>query len=508
MPSESSQFELRELFRALWRRKWIVVSTVVVVTGAAYAFNEATTKQKYRASAVVQVKAQQVDLSLFQSQTPAATSLEPAARQITTTRFARLAARRLKPQPDPHSLLDQVAARPNDTAGVIAITARASSPKRAAEIANAFARTTVVDRGTEARQTVDLAIKQLEGQLKGIQNPSERTQLSRQLQRLRALRAGQDANAQVLEPAFRGIPIDRAVRRHTLSAFLISILLGLALALIVDQLDRRIRKPEELESLTGLPLLTTVPDAAFPSESNAGVAAARSADAEPFRRLRAGLIYFNVSRPVKSVLITSPGNDEGKTTVALNLALATARQGKSVLLIDADLHKPRIHERLGLDGAHGLSRVLSVNDSLDDALQRFEAGDGTLTVLPAGPVPPNPSELLASDRMQSLLTTPADLIVVDTAPLLAVSDAIPLLEQVSGVIVVARVHRTSRDAIKRVVQILQTADGTALGAVATGLGTPQTYGYGYGYGYAEATNGHGEPDEAALKPLGSEHSPS
>ena len=506
MPSESTEFDLQEVLRILWRRKWIVVSTVVVVTAAAYLVKETTTQQQYRASAVVQVKPQQVDQSLFDTTNSAAGpgTLEPVTRVITTTQFARLAAKRLKPPADPRALLEQITARPSNTSNTINIGADADNAKRAADIANAFARETVKSRGTSARETVDLAIKQLNGQLARINNPQERGQLSRQLQRLRAVRAGQNNNAQLLEPAFRGEPIDRRVAKSTLTAFLISILVGLALALLVDRLDRRIRSERELESLTGLPLLSTVPLSAFPTEAGGGVATATGADAEPFRRLRAGLIYFNVSQPVKSVLITSPGSQEGKTTIALNLALAAARQGKNVLLVDADLHRPRVHERLGLEAARGLSDVLSANASLDDSIQTFQAGDGRLSVLPAGKVPPNPSELLASERMQSLLETPMDLIVLDTAPLLAVSDAIPLLKQVSGVIVAARIDATSRDGVKRVAQTVRTAEGTVLGVVATGVENPESYGYGYGYGYAESANGHGETEEAALRPLGPE----
>jgi len=506
MPSESSQFDLQEVLRALWRRKWIVASTVVVVTVAAYLVKAATTEQEYRASSVVQVRPQSVDLSLFQETAPPVSStLEPVARVIKTTRFARLAVKRLRPRPNPREVVGTITARPNNPAGVITITARANSPKRAVDIANAFGRATVEDRSTEARQTVDLAIRQLETQRRRITRPDEQAQLSRQLQRLRALRAGQGSNAQVLESAFRAVPIKRGVFKDTLTAFLLSILVGLILALVVDRLDRRIRSAEELESLTGLPLLTTVPSTAFPSEARDGVLTARGPEAEAFRRLRAGLIYFNVSRPLKSVLITSPGNGEGKTTVALNLALAVARQGKSVLLIDADLHRPRIQERLGLEEAAGLSDVLSANASTDDTLQSFEADGGKFSVLPAGQIPPNPSELLTSERMQSLLIAEADLIVVDSAPLLAVSDAIPLLEQVSGVIVVARVDATTRDAVKRVARLVRTAGGDPLGVVATGMGVPEEYGYGYGYGYGETTNGYGDTADEALRPLGSEH---
>jgi len=501
MPSESTEFDLQKVLRVLWRRKWIVVGTVVVVTVAAFLIKQTTTPQEYRANAVVAVNPQTVNQSLSDNPTPAVGALAPVARIIVTTRFARLAARGLKPSADPHVLREQIKVRENDEAGVLTITASANSPKRAADIANAYGRVTVRDREYAARQTVDLAIKQLQGQLARLESPAERLQLSRQLQRLRALRAGQNANAQLLEPAFRGEPIDRKVSKFTLTAFMISILVGLALALLVDRLDRRIRSEQELESLTGLPLLSTVPLSAFPSEASAGVASATGPGAEAFRRLRAGLIYFNVSQPVKSVLITSPGSQEGKTTIAVNLALAAARQGKNVLLIDADLHRPRVHERLGLEAGRGLSDVLSANASLDDSIQTFQAGDGRLSVLPAGTVPPNPSELLASERMQSLLETPMDLIVLDTAPLLAVSDAIPLLKQVSGIIVAARIDATTRDGVKRVAQTVRTAEGTVLGVVATGVETPESYGYGYGYGYGESTNGDGETEEAALRPL-------
>src|SRR5215203_7375850 len=172
MPSESSQFDLREVLSALWRRKWIVVSTVVVVTAAAYLVKQAATEQEYRASSVVQVRPQAVDLSLFEDTAPpSGSTLEPIARVIKTTRFARLAVKRLRPRPDPRDVVGKITARSNNLASVITITARADSRKRAVDLANAFGRATVEDRGTEAQRTVDLAIKQLESQRKRITRP-------------------------------------------------------------------------------------------------------------------------------------------------------------------------------------------------------------------------------------------------------------------------------------------------------------------------------------------------
>ena len=180
--------------------------------------------------------------------------------------------------------------------------------------------------------------------------------------------------------------------------------------------------------------------------------------------------------------------------MSLYLAVALAMDGQDVVLIDADLRHPQIGVRLGIEPEIGLSEVLTNQGELEDALVEVDVGDGRLRVLAAGSQPPNPARLLSSRRMGSLLETlseQADIVVVDTPPLLSVSDAVPLLERVSGAVLVAKVGTTSRDALQRMRQVIDTARGTILGAVATGSGKSGLYGYGGDYYEAEDAG----PDE-------------
>jgi receptor protein-tyrosine kinase len=185
---------------------------------------------------------------------------------------------------------------------------------------------------------------------------------------------------------------------------------------------------------------------------------------------------------------------EGKTTVATDLAVAYATSGKRVILVDADIRKPDAAQRLGVNEAAGLSQVLAGTMTLADALREVSPFGRALRVLPAGDPPPNPSALLGSLRMSRLLSElqgDADIVILDTTPLLAVSDAFPLLDKVSGIVALVRLDKTPRDAIRRMLHITRSAGGQVLGLVATDGKRALRAGYGYGYGYGDApgTNG-------------------
>jgi capsular exopolysaccharide synthesis family protein len=188
------------------------------------------------------------------------------------------------------------------------------------------------------------------------------------------------------------------------------------------------------------------------------------------------------------VIVTSPMHGEGKTTVATNLAIALAQDERDVILVDGDLRRPQVMSRFGSGMQGGLDAVLLGERHLDDALLELEVeGTGRLRLLPGGATAPNPAVLLGSRRMRSLLgelSARTDIVVLDTPPILAVSDAIPLLDDVSGTVLVARVDYSSRDAVQRAAQVIEAAGGSLLGAVATGTTAGGLYGY-EDYSYAK-----------------------
>jgi capsular exopolysaccharide synthesis family protein len=504
-PAPPSQADVRGVLGALWRRKWIFLVIVVVLPAAVYAMSKQATKE-YESSVLLQVQAQAVDTSLFATAdtTPPDQSLNAAARLIQTTAVAEEAAKRIRPRPaQPRSLLGQIGVAPDLESGFITITATDPDPQRAADIANAFAGAVVATRAQRARRLIDATIGQIKRNILRL-DPSDRDGrrgLSQQLQRLRALRAAQGNNAQVVEPAVASAaPVSPHPRRSAVLAFLIALLIAAGAVFLLERMDRRLREPLDLEGLTGAPLLGVVPTQAFGSKDTSPEAR------EAFATLASSLTYFNIERPLDSVLITSPLKGDGKTTVATKLALAVARTGKDVVIVDCDLRHPQVDVRLGSSAKRGLGDVLVGEARLDDVMGVREVAGGRLRVVPAGPPPPNPAKLLTSEQMRSLLTDlerDSDLVIIDSPPALIVSDAMPLVERVSGIVVVARMSTTTRDAMQRLVSVVSTAGGKLLGVVATGAKGSGLYGYGTYAGYDEpmaTTAGPASSNGAPSKP--------
>jgi capsular exopolysaccharide synthesis family protein len=287
---------------------------------------------------------------------------------------------------------------------------------------------------------------------------------------------------------------------------------------LLERLDRRIREPKDLEAVYGLPLLGVVPESTALSRSakgkkNAG-AALPASETEAFHLIRAHLRYFNVDRELRTLMVASAAPGDGKTTVARHLAGAAARMGSRVLLLEADLRRPTIAVQLDVASGPGVADVLIGAVPLGEAIQSVDLGlpgaDGrgahSFDVLVAGSsLPPNPGELIESHAMESLLQqakTRYDLIVIDTPPLTAVSDAFPLLGKVDGVIIVGRVGRNRRDVAQRLHETLTGAGAPLLGVVANGFKSGRLGGYGYGYSYDYAAGVKGTPADGGTSASG------
>lgn len=313
-----------------------------------------------------------MDTSLFTpggAPSPSATSnaetLSGEARVIETAAVARLAGRHLKPRPS-NPLLSDITATADTETGFITIVARASTARRAADVANAFAAAVVHLRG---QQAIGLLTNTISAQLGQLHRGTRwGAQLSQQLQRLRALRAAQGVNAQVLETAAPSAsPVSPRVVRVTGLGLLAGLLLGMGAVFVAEAADRRIRHPEDLEELTGLPLLAVIPRSALSGETPS------MQEGDAFHMLRSALMFFNVDTPLSTILVSSPVKGDGKATVATRLSIAAAQAGRDVILVDADLRRPQAASRLHVSGAavspgHGLASVLTAQISLEDAL--------------------------------------------------------------------------------------------------------------------------------------------
>ncbi|MGB9896825.1 polysaccharide biosynthesis tyrosine autokinase [Thermanaerothrix sp.] len=263
------------------------------------------------------------------------------------------------------------------------------------------------------------------------------------------------------------------VRPQTTTNILLGGILGLLLAggivFLLEYLDDSIRNGEAVTKNLDLPVLGYIsemngklPKEAYPPHV---VAQPRSPVTEAFRSIRTNLEFVEIDRPLKTLLIGSPSPDEGKTTVAVNLAIVMAQAGSRVLLMDTDLRQPQVHERLRLPNRLGLSDVLREHSNLDESLHHLTT-EG-IDVLTSGTLPPNPAEVLSSERMANLLSEVAmryDKVILDGPPFL-ISDAIVLASRVDGVLLVLRARSTSQSVALEVLEQLDRVKARVVGAV-------------------------------------------
>jgi receptor protein-tyrosine kinase len=268
----------------------------------------------------------------------------------------------------------------------------------------------------------------------------------------------------------------------------LGLLVGLGLALLRSRLDNTVKTNDDVQQLIGTGLIGTVLEDQRLNERHVATSQdEHSMTAEAFRAIRTNLQFLNVDNPPRVIVVASSVPGEGKSTLAVNLSTALAQQGSRVMLIEADLRRPRVTRYMGLVGGAGLTNVLAGTAELDEVTQPW--GDGKLTVLAAGPMPPNPSELLGSAQMRSLLQTlreSQDYVIIDTPPLLPVTDAAVLSVISDGCLITTRFGKTRREQLSEAAAILGRIDATLLGVVLNRVpqsAATRAYGYGYGYGY-------------------------
>jgi len=290
-----------------------------------------------------------------------------------------------------------------------------------------------------------------------------------------------------------GSPVIPKTARNIALGFALGAVLGIGLAIFRDLLDNTVKNRQTLEELAGAGIVGTIP---LDKERRKNPAITfdrdRSAVAEAFRKLRTNLQFLAVDNPPRVIVIASSMPGEGKSTTAINIALALAEAEHNVVLVDGDMRRPILHTYLDLVAPVGFSTVLSGAIPLSEALQktRFRG----LTALTAGATPPNPSELLGSVTAQNLLSDlreQFDYVIVDSSPLLAVTDAAVLAANSDGVLVVARFGFVRREQLSHAIGNLRDVGASILGSVLTLTpgrgGDAYAYSY-YGYGDGAATS--------------------
>jgi capsular exopolysaccharide synthesis family protein len=264
-------------------------------------------------------------------------------------------------------------------------------------------------------------------------------------------------------------PVSPRPARNLALAGLLGLLLGVAIAVLREQLDNTVRSSTVLQRVASAPVLGQIP---FDGDGRSAPlivgAAGQSLRAEAVRKLRTNLRFVDIQEPSRIIAVTSATQGEGKTTTCCNLAIALAETGSRVLLVDADLRRPKVAHYLGLESEVGLTDVLIGEVPVEDAVRSW--GDKELFVLASGAVPPNPSELLGSRRMADLLRTLrewADIIIIDTPPLLSVTDGAVVAVQTDGAVLVTRSGKTTQAQVSAAVRALQAVAARILGSVLT-----------------------------------------
>ena len=296
--------------------------------------------------------------------------------------------------------------------------------------------------------------------------------------------AGQAVEATTITPAVPpGSPTSPDVRRNLALGLLAGLAVGIGVAFGRHALDTKVRTEADVKALSDRPLLSSIPlDKTTKGKPLTMVTEPHGMHAEAIRRLRTNLLFVDVTTGKHSFVVTSAMPGEGKTTTVINLAMALSDTGARVLLVDGDLRNPSVAKTMGLEGGVGLTTILLGAATADEVVQQWR--DSSLFVLPAGQVPPNPSEILGSEPMETLfdhLTKEFDYVLVDSPPLLPVIDAVVINKLVGGLLFIVAADRTRKRDLQSALKALTTVDaraaGFALNMVAGGANDPYRYGY-------------------------------
>jgi polysaccharide biosynthesis transport protein len=475
---------LRNLVNML-RSHWLLVAGVVsacVVVGIAH---HETSAKSYAATASVTF--QSGTLSESALQVGASGSAEPQRQADTEALIAHSpevasgVVRALSVATSPRELLSVVKVEVAPNADVLEITATTGNPREATRVANAFAKQYIAFRTASQLAGVTRSEKTLQSQIAVLPAGSpERVTLQASLERLTSLRAVAGSGASIIGAAtVPSEPTGTSLSTTLIFSVIVGLAIAFALVFLADSLDRRLKSIEELELEYRLPVLAVVPQSGSMTRR-----VDKSVEAlEPYRILRSALDLVGESRLMEALLVTSAASGEGKTTVAVNLAHAIALTGRKVALIELDLRRPSFNLHFRIDSRTGFTDLFSGDKSISDVLLRPVLGLSNLSVLPAGRIPPNPSELLSSERATEILSEISrtnDIVIVDAPPLNPVADAQVLLDNsaIQAVMVVARTDVVTRDQVKRARTILDFHTVKPVGLVATGVRDFSRYGYG------------------------------
>ena len=528
---------LQDYLRTLRRRKGLVILSVLLLLGAAIAYSwYQTPTYASVAKLLLKPSGQQVFASdASQQVSDVAASVQTEIEVIKTEPVQELVRGKIGSAPPV-----QVAAV-GDTQ-LITIRAESTQPERAAAVANAYANSYIEFRRKQANDDLAASTQEVQSKITDLQKQIDdlssqldaapvcvdtkttaqacaqrssiedsvgvrRTTLINQQalfrQRLDQLQVDQaltNGGAQLVTPASpAAAPFKPAPKRNAAIGIILGLVFGVGLAFLLDHLDDSIKGKEDFDrAVPGVPVLGLIPAVAESKDLTKVISINEptSSAAEAYRILRTGIQFLGIDRKVRTIQVTSPNAQEGKTTTLANLAVAFSSAGFRTVAVCCDLRRPRLHEMFGLSNDIGFTSVLLGQVPLSKALQTVPDRD-RLLILASGALPPNPSELLSSRRTADLLgnmLAQADIILIDSPPVLPVTDALVLSRRVDATVLVTKADTTTRKAAARATEMLNQVNAPLVGSVINGVKGESGYG-NYTYRRYEsdvtATNGHG-----------------
>ena len=519
--AQGDTLDLRAYARPIWRWKWVILAIAILAAGGTYALTSREQKT-YVTSTLVYVQDADPAASVTGGQPagpPSTQQLQDLATLFTGDKLTSVVYRRLGL---PVGYAGSVVVSPEPTSSFIAVSASGHSPALVARLANTYVKVFLASQAASVTAAAQTAAADARATLRtipstGVANEVQRATLYTQLIQYDRAASNPSSGATVIDPAgIPAIPTSPKPTRDAVFAGVIGLLLGIGLAFLLDLADRRLVRVSAVQSIYGRPVLAVLPHVSRPAPRMNGSAATPPEFVEVMRGLRVNLQLSGNGRTPKSVIVTSGLPSEGKSTVARDLALAYADAGERVLLLDCDLRRPSLARMFSVEPELGLVQVLrreaspaqaavtvfrtnlpSTNGSTAHAPA---AGDprlnGSIDLITHGRSVASPTALLSSQAMAELVASAAlryDVVILDTSPILTVSDAVPLLDQVGAVLFVARLGMTTRESAERLTELGQRIPGMNLvGVVVNDMRdkyVDEGYAYysQYGYGYAHKT---------------------
>ncbi len=495
MTTTTAGTTLRDYGNVLRRRKWLVIASTLIAIAVAVGLSASQTPI-YSTSSQVLVESRSQD-GLFENQNSYVDerAIETEIRIIEGEAVQSRVQENLGLDSPP----SPAAATAVGYTDVIEITVRDANAVNAQTLANAYAEAYVdvrreqsVNELLAASTEVQRAIDDLQAQLDELAEDdptrgpliAQLSNFATTLDQLRVDAALRTGGVAIIKSAGLPVtPVEPTPERTAVLAAVVGLLIGVGAAFLIEYLDDKVRSEDDLEAATDRPVLAVVPVDPPPDNRPIAISEPTHEIVEAYRGLRTNLQFLGLDRPIRVVQVTSSMAGEGKTTTSANLAVVLAQAGLRVALVDGDLRRPRLHEVFGIPQTPGLTDLLLGMDA-KDVVHRVEVdGGNVLSVYASGTVPSNPSEMLSGRRSHQLLTEMGshyDYVIVDSAPILPVSDSVALAGSVDGVVVVAHAGRVTEGRVVESLERLERVGAPVLGMVLNQVSKVSKGDYTYG----------------------------